>query len=525
MDRRIFLVVTLIYFLMAPVSWAATPELTQPVSSDNAETQGNSPSVALNPNGMGLPALVLQSWVPREESGEEESCEIDEDAGLWAGVVGRAKNWVNPENCEEPPPEDEGKPAAAPLKDRPLKLYVNETVEEYLTLYLKYNREAFARGLRRSGRYLPMIRRIFAEEGLPLELAYLAAVESNFNPRARSYMRATGLWQFMSHTGRRFGLKIKFPWYDERLDPELATRAAAKFLTYLHDRYGSWELSLAAYNAGEGRVNRAVRKAKAQGKPSDFWNLRLPLETRAYVPAFLAVARLYQSVEQHGFSYVEIEPPQLTDRLEVDFPASLAEIAHRLDLPLPQIVSLNPAWRRGYMPPGFQGNATLRLPVGLRQALVTSFQADPHKEVPWVRHTVEEGETVSHISRAYGVSQQELLSVNPLLTPHRLAIGQELVIPVAARTGQQRRPQLPEEELNVNPGTPAPVETSMHVHEVRQGESLWSISRFYGVSMVQLKKWNAGVNEGLVPRQQLLVFLNQYESKSQGMVEETSPSS
>ncbi|MEE8395311.1 MAG: transglycosylase SLT domain-containing protein, partial [bacterium] len=284
---------------------------------------------------------------------------------------------------------------------------------------------------------------IFAEEGLPLELAYLAAVESNFNHHARSRARATGLWQFMYYTARRFGLRVSYPWYDERLDPELSTRAAARFLVRLHDVYDSWELALAAYNAGEGRVNRALRRARRKGKKTDYWSLHLPAQTREYVPAFMAVAMLYRSATARGLTRPLPEPPRVIDTVEVDFASSLAEVAHRLNLPLKEMVRLNPAWRRGYIPAGLKGGVALRLPLGMKTAFFALANKQPAAPIPWLTHRVEVGETLAKIARGYGVSIAEIRSVNPIPNRNFLAIGQRLIIPLPPGHPNKKRPRKP----------------------------------------------------------------------------------
>ncbi|MDH5752726.1 MAG: lytic transglycosylase domain-containing protein, partial [Deltaproteobacteria bacterium] len=204
-------------------------------------------------------------------------------------------------------PAQASQPPARQL--RPLELYRTETVHDMIRFLLEKRPDIITQGFQRSGRYLPMIRSIFRQEGLPLELSYLAAVESNFHPLARSSQNAMGLWQLMSSTARRFGLTVNAPWYDERLDPELSTRAAARLLKYLHDKYGSWELALAAYNAGEGRVNRAIRTARANGMATDYWSLPLPRETRGFVPTFLAMAEIHGNPEMYGLTGHLVEKP------------------------------------------------------------------------------------------------------------------------------------------------------------------------------------------------------------------------
>ena len=313
---------------------------------------------------------------------------------------------------------------------RPFPFYEHEAAQAYLSAYLKSNPRAFRLGYRRSGRYLPMIRRVFMAEGLPEELIYLPAVESNYNPRARSPVRAVGLWQFMVATARRFDLYVRYPWYDERLDPEKATQAAASLLIYLHDRYGNWELALAAYNAGEGRVNRAIREARSKGLEPHYWNLRLPPQTRAYVPALLAMVKLYRSPAAHGFVDMERDRPVRTETLQLSATSSLAEVAHRIKMPLPELVRLNPAWRRGYIPANLRDRVMLRLPLGRKEALLASLEKEDLSSLPWLTHTVERRETLSTIAKGYGVIMDDIVSVNHIPNRHFLSIGQKLIIPL-----------------------------------------------------------------------------------------------
>lgn len=439
---------------------------------------------------------------------------------VWPALVMNVRSWFAAENCGEDQEREAGEKAEAPERravtgvtgvagvasvSRPIAIYENDIVGNYLRFYLKHNREEFEKGLRRSGRYMAMILEIFAAGEIPAELAYLAAVESNFNPVARSHAGAVGMWQFMPATARRFGLRVSYPWYDERLDPELSTRAAARLLAHLHDRYDSWELALAAYNAGEGRVNRALRRARRNNQPEDFWNLHLPPQTRAYVPSFLAMTKLYRERGDYGFGQVQPDPPLVTEELGVNYSTSLADIAGRLALPRRELIRLNRAWRRGYIPENFRYKVVLRLPQGASKTLLASMNLEPAKPLPWLTHLVEAGETLSHIAKGYRISISEILSVNTMSNRHLLSVGQKLVIPLAPEQGSiltemTRRLQSAGVEI-------PPPETVMHLHQVRSGESLWSISRYYGVTMGQLRRWNTGTYKLIHPEQELVVFL------------------
>lgn len=388
---------------------------------------------------------------------------------------------------------------------RPLRLYRNDMVDSLVRYFLEQKRDVLERGWRRSGRYLPMIRRVFRAEGVPEELAYLAAVESNFNPRARSPARAVGLWQFTAPTARAFGLRMHRPWYDERLDPESATHAAARLLAYLYDRYESWELALAAYNAGEARVNRALAHARRTGRAPDYWHLRLPRQTRGFVPAFLALAAIMEDPAAHGLAGIARDAPLESEGLELDVAATLADLAGRVGVPTEALVRRNPAWQGGLIPP-VEGvdSVLLWVPPGLGPRLLASLQARPPDAIPWLVHRVREGETVSHIAQYYGVRIRDVLALNSLHWRSTLAIGQPLLVPVAADTPVAAAA---EEPLFEPEAATAPAVAQLHLHRVRSGESLWSIARTYGVRMTQLKLWNRLAGQVLQPNQELVVFL------------------
>ena len=313
--------------------------------------------------------------------------------------------------------------------DNEIVLYQNDMVRKFKRVFLEVRRKAFQRGLARADRYIPMIKRIFRAEGLPEDLAYLAIVESNLNPRARSPKWAMGLWQFMPHTARHFGLTVS-PWYDERLDPELSTTAAARYLHYLHDRFGNWELAMAAYNAGEGRVNRAIRQNRSQGAEEDFWNLPLPLQTRRYVPSFLAVALVYNDLEGHGFSPISPAPGSEIETAWGEYYTTLEEIAGRLGVSRATLAALNPAWKQGAIAPAHRGEVMLRLPKGYAGRLQATMAEAPFTPPSVVTHRVLPGENLSHIARLYGVRISDLLMTNEIFNRHFLRSGRKLIIPL-----------------------------------------------------------------------------------------------
>jgi peptidoglycan lytic transglycosylase D len=390
---------------------------------------------------------------------------------------------------------------------RPLRLYRNPMVDSLVRFFDERRRDVLERGWRRSGRYLPMIRRVFRAEGVPPELGYLAAVESNFNPHARSPARAVGLWQFTAPTARKFGLRMVRPWYDERLDPQASTRAAARLLAYLYDRYEDWALDLAAYNAGEARVNEALARAQRRGRPADYWSLRLPQQTEGFVPSFLAIAAIMEAPQAHGLEAVARDEPLPGEAVELSTAAALPDLAGRLGIPPEQLALRNPAWRRGMVPalPAL-GPVRLWVPPGKGPALLASLASDPPKGIPWLIYTVAEGDTVSDVARRFAVRTGDVLALNNLSGRSLLAIGQPLLVPVPAGTA-------PAAVAAAVPGfTPetgvAPAGAELRVHRVLSGESLWSIARQYGVRMAELRQWNGLSGSVVQPDQQLAVYVS-----------------
>jgi len=288
-------------------------------------------------------------------------------------------------------------------------------------------RDWFSGALSRGGRYLPAIREAFEAEGVPTELAYVALVESEFRSGAVSGAKAKGFWQFMPATGRRFGLS-QDSWVDERSDTEKATRAAAQYLRHLHDVFEDWNLALAAFNAGEGTVRRAIRR---QGT-NDFWELSraraLPRETRNYVPRIQAAILVAQSPERYGF---EIDPdaPRKVETVEVDGPFALRDVARCTGLELETLQDLNPALVRRATP---NRAFDLRVPEGTADQVAACLESVPQVKTHVVRGR---GVTLATVARKYGTRVADLALANGLVTSRRtrLARGTELIIPPPVR--------------------------------------------------------------------------------------------
>ena len=259
----------------------------------------------------------------------------------------------------------------------------NSKVKRIIRRLTTKKRKQVIKGMRHSGKYMPMILKMLDKEGMPLDLIYMVSAESNFNVRAKSKKSAVGLWQFIASTGRIYGLKIN-RWIDERRDPILSTKAAITYLKHLYGIFGDWELAMAAYNTGEGRVKRAIKLAKKKGENYNFSSLRLPRETRNYVPAIMALSIIYKNPERYGLSHVKKMPPMDKTQGNLTVAFSLEEVAKRSKMSFRNLRELNPALYLG-VPPMKQKSYSFYIPKLHHQKLLASLDKNPQPSKKWSR--------------------------------------------------------------------------------------------------------------------------------------------
>jgi len=369
-----------------------------------------------------------------------------------------------------------------------LPIVVNESVLRILATFQNDFHGVFANGLARSGRFVPMIRRIFQEEGIPRDLAQVAMIESSFLPHARSPKAARGLWQFMPKTGRHYGLRSNSV-IDERADPEKATRAAAHYLSFLHELFHDWYLAMAAYNAGEGKILRAMERTRL----SDFWQLAasgsLRVQTQNYVPAVIAAILISKNPQHYGFE-VDYEKPLEYETVALNRPVRLSDLADRDTASLEDLRALNPELKTGVTPQAPEGYE-LKVPTGARESVQTAFVAAPTARPPATRrHVVRAGETLSSIAARFGVTPTTLAAANGLSVRARLKKGRVVVIPgrEVVRVASQRQKKARAQKTLV---ASAEDSSKPQSYRVRGGDTLYRIAIRHRTTVAELLAVNS----------------------------------
>ncbi len=392
----------------------------------------------------------------------------------------------------------------------PFNIEYNPSLERVIKSFLLGKKDLMERMLTKSQFYFPMFEQELDNYNIPLEIKYLAVVESALNPRARSRVGATGLWQFMYSTGKMYKLDVS-SYVDERRDPIKSTKAACQYLSKLHDIFGDWDLALAAYNSGPGNVNKAIRRS---GGYENYWNIRryLPRETAGYVPAFQAVMYIFEYADEHGLKKVNSEIPYFeTDTVLVKNLITFDQISDLVGVSEDELKVLNPSYKLDMIPFVKGKEYSLRLPthaigkfVSNEQAIYAYVESELKKrEKPLpklvnsqdrIRYRVRSGDYLGRIAERYGVGVSQIKRWNCLRSDnHR--VGQSLTI-------FPRRPAT-QATASTSPKTSKSTSTASansKVHTVQKGDSLWTISRQYpGISIENLKEWNGLRGNNLIP--------------------------
>ncbi len=385
----------------------------------------------------------------------------------------------------------------------------NKQVMDYVSQFSTTRRKFLEGALAQGSQYLPMIRSFFEAEGLPQDLIYLPLIESAFRTEARSHAGATGIWQMMRTTATFNGLSRD--WYvDERFDPEKSTRAAAKLLKTLYGMFGDWHLSLAAYNAGAGRVQKAMKRSKRDS----FWDIAkggpkyLPRETREYVPLFLASLMVARDPIAYGLNVTSLEVP-VYDVVSLAAPLDLRRAAEWLDITVDALKELNPELRR-WTTPVRATEYRLKVPAGMGELLEARLVEGPPSDL--TTYVVKKGETLLGVARKLKVTRADLAEANYLATTAKLQTGDTLIVP---REPDLVRPTPAATLASAAPAAASGTESSSGfgtrslaklVHIVRPGDTLHSIAQAYRSTVDAVTEWNGIVAGVIIPGQELTIF-------------------
>ena len=360
--------------------------------------------------------------------------------------------------------------------------------------------------------YLYYIVEEVEKRGMPMEIALLPAIESGYKPHAYSRARAVGLWQFIPSTGRLYGLQNNW-WYDGRRDVIASTQAALDYLEKLYEQFNDWQLALAAYNCGEGKIERLIRQNQQRGLPTDYASLKkLPRETKNYVPKLMAMANIIADPAKYGLQLAAIPNTEYFARIETDGQIDLGVIARLTDMPVDELFMINPGYQRWITDPN--GPHALLIPADKKDAVLESLtNLSDEDRVQWARHEVRRGDTMSWIASRYGVTVDAIRMANSL-SSNFLSVGQNLLIPVSAnKLAAVRPPSYIRAQATTSRSGGAPVKV---VHRVRYGESLWSIAKRYRVYVHQLREWNLLDTDMLRSGQRLFIWTTRGTTSSAG---------
>ena len=369
----------------------------------------------------------------------------------------------------------------------------NQKVASIIKFFQNEGRKSFQKWLNRTSVYKPIVLPILEKEGVPPELFYLAMIESGLNPNAYSYAHASGLWQFISSTGKLYGLK-KTWWIDERRDFVKSTHASARFLKDLYKQFDDWYLAFAAYNCGPGRVRKTIKRQGTR----DYWELtRLPAQTRNYVPNIMAALFISNNPSKYGFSVVK-ETPMAWEEIAIDKAVSLQVISECSNLKIDLLQKYNPELKQGTIPPLKEGEKYLfRMPITASKdfdSLFARIETEKFQEVVFLEHKVKYGENLWLIARKYDVRIKDIVSINKLAKAKYIKPGQILQIPA---DGYDLHRKLSQKKS---------AGSKQIYYTVRSGDTLSEIAMVYRTSVKKIKKWNGLRSDRIYKGQKLKIW-------------------
>lgn len=392
-----------------------------------------------------------------------------------------------------------------------IPIVVNAEVERFIRFFQTAHRKYFTKWLERSYAYLPAMKEVFRQEGLPEDLAYLALIESGYNPYAYSRARATGIWQFMRATGRRYNLDSDW-WVEERRDPIKSTHAAARYLRDLYKIFGSWYLAVASYNAGEGKILRAIKKYKTD----NFWTMSkyryLRRETKDYIPKFIAAMIIAKDPEKYGFDNLNSSPLYEYDEVVFEKPVDLHQVAEAIEIDIEELKKLNPELKKWCTPLNVSSYA-LKIPKDKQELLVLQKPLIPTlSKMDFLSHRVRYGDTLWAVSAAYDTPVDIIKKVNSLRT-NAIRVGSVLMIPVVP--GTKTKPvkiNRPAKDLSkglVSTGETDPQypDRKKVIYTVDEGDTLWNISRNFNISVKEIIAWNDLEDNRIHPGDQIHLYI------------------
>jgi len=400
----------------------------------------------------------------------------------------------------------------------------NDRVRRAMLFYIRTRKGGFDRWLHRAGYYLPPMKQMFADSGLPTDLAYLPIIESGFNPQAYSRARAAGIWQFIPSTGRNYGMRQNY-WLDERRDPLKSTEGAINYLRKLYGDFGNWHIALASYNCGENGMARAIRKG---GGVYDYWSLKLPKETMNYIPLYLAALIIAKNPDVFDFAIQDsvIFNP---DTVTVNDCIEMSTIAEGINVPIDTLKQMNPHILHWCTPPDME-NVRLYLPKGYADTFKVFYSELPdEKKTKFYRYKIRSGDNLLQIARNFRVPVEALREMNKMKNNY-ISVGKFLIIPVpvndsvpaslASYLNQSDRERPPSSGSSRNRRAVVPRNGQKVTYKVHTGETLYSIAKLFDVSVQDLLNWNYLANPRSLKAEQTLIIYRQDGTQSAAPVQQ-----